>query len=141
MAGLNKIMVIGYVGTDPEMRYTPNGKPVTSFRIATSRNYTGQDGERRDETEWFTVTAWNNLAELVNQYLSKGRRAYVEGRLQSRTFQGNDGQTRFTNEISAASVIFLDRSSPNQQGSEGYSDGIEGDFKPGDASTPDDLPF
>ena len=141
MAGLNKIMVIGNVGTDPEMRYTPNGNPVTSFRIATSRSYNGQDGERRQETEWFTVVAWNNLAEQVNQYLSKGGRAYVEGRLQSHTFQGNDGQTRFRNEIVAARVIFLDRPGPSQQGSEGYSGGVAGDFEPGDASTPDDLPF
>jgi single-strand DNA-binding protein len=141
MAGLNKIMVIGNVGTDPEMRYTPNGNPVTSFRIATSRSYTPQDGERRQDTEWFTVVAWNNLAEQVNQYLSKGGHAYVEGRLQSRTFQGNDGQTRFTNEIVASRVIFLDRPGPGQQGGEGYSGGAAGDFDPAEASTPDDLPF
>lgn len=144
MAGLNKIMVIGNVGTDPEMRYTPNGNPVTSFRIATSRSYNAQDGERRQETEWFTVVAWNNLAEQVNQYLSKGGRAFVEGRLQSHTFQGNDGQTRFRNEIVASRVIFLDRPGPGsgQQGSEGYSGAAAGgDFDPAEASTPDDLPF
>ena len=72
MAGLNKIMVIGNVGTDPEMRYTPNGSPVTSFRIATTRTYNNQGGERIQETEWFTVVAWNQLAEQVNQYLSWG---------------------------------------------------------------------
>lgn len=141
MAGLNKIMVIGNVGTDPEMRYTPNGNPVTSFRIATSRSYNGQDGERRQETEWFTVVAWNNLAEQVNQYLAKGGRAYVEGRLQSHTFQGNDGQTRFRNEIIASRVIFLDRPGPGQQGSESDSGAAAGDFDPAEASTPDDLPF
>ena len=77
------------------MRYTPNGNPVTSFRIATSRSYTSSDGERHEETEWFTVVAWNQLAEVCNQYLSKGRRAYVDGRLHSNTWQGQDGQTRF----------------------------------------------
>ena len=109
MAGLNKMIVIGNVGTDPEMRYTPNGSPVTSFRIAISRVYTPADGERRQETEWFTVVAWNQLAEQCNQYLTKGRRAYVEGRLQSRKWEGQDGQARFTNEIIASRVLFLDK--------------------------------
>ena len=140
MVGLNKIMVIGNVGTDPEMRYTPSGSPVTSFRIATSRSYNAQDGERKQETEWFTVVAWNNLAEQVNQYLSKGRRAYVEGRLQSQTFQGNDGQTRFRNEIVANTVLFLDRAT-EQPGRETFGAGPSGEGEPGDAISPDDLPF
>ena len=109
MAGLNKMLVIGNVGTDPEMRYTPNGNPVTSFRLATSRTYTPSDGERRQETEWFTVVSWNQLAEQCNQYLIKGRRVYVEGRLKSNTWTGADGQTRFRNEIVANRVLFLDR--------------------------------
>ena len=109
MVGLNKMMVIGNLGTDPEMRYTPNGSPVTSFRIATTRTYTSADGERQQDTEWFTVVAWNQLAELCNQYLSKGRRAYVDGRLHSNSWEGPDGQTRFRNEIIADRVLFLDR--------------------------------
>jgi single-strand DNA-binding protein len=140
MAGLNKIMVIGNVGTDPEMRYTPNGSPVTSFRIATSRSYNTQEGERKQETEWFTVVAWSNLAEQVNQYLSKGQRTYVEGRLHSHTYQGNDGQTRFRNEIIANRVIFLDRAGSGEQGSEDHGAGAR-EFDPSEASTPDDLPF
>jgi single-strand DNA-binding protein len=116
MASLNKIMLIGNVGTDPEMRYTPNGNPVTSFRMAVSRRYTAS-GERREETEWFTVEAWNQLAEQVNQYLMKGRRAYVEGRFRSRSFVGNDGQTRFVNEVVANRVLFLDRRSDMEEGS------------------------
>ena len=109
VAGLNKIMVIGNLGTDPEMRYTPSGNPVTSFRLAASRTYTTADGERRDETEWFTVVTWQRLAELCNQFLSKGRRAYVEGRLRGRTWEGRDGQMRFVNEIVANQVLFLDQ--------------------------------
>jgi single-strand DNA-binding protein len=109
MAGLNKMSVIGFLGTDPEMRYTPNGNPVTSFSIATNRRYTDSQGERHEETEWFRVVAWNQLAELCNQYLSKGRRAYVDGRLHSSTWEGQDGQTRFRNEIIAERVLFLDR--------------------------------
>ena len=109
MAGLNKVMIIGNVGTDPEMRYTPNGNPVTSFRMAVSRNYTAPDGERRQETEWFTVVAWNKLAETCNQFLNKGSRAYVEGRLQIRSWEGQDGMRRFRPEIVANTVLFLER--------------------------------
>ena len=150
MVGYNKIMVIGNVGTDPEMRYTASGSPVTSFRIATSRSYNAQDGERRQETEWFTVVAWNALAEQVNQYLSKGRKAFVEGRLHSNSFQGNDGQMRFRNEIIANRVLFLDRPGQadgggGEYGGGGYSGGYSGpassDFDPTDSPSPDDLPF
>lgn len=109
MACLNKIMVIGNVGNDPEMRFTPNGNPVTTFNIAVSRVYTTKDGERKQETEWFTVITWDRLAETCNQFLSKGQRAYVEGRLRSHTWEGKDGQKRFRNEIIASKVIFLER--------------------------------
>ena len=114
MAGLNKIMIIGNVATDPEMRYTPNGNPVTSFRMATNRVYTSSDGERHEDTEWFTIVAWSKLAEQCNQYLNKGRRAYVEGRLHSDTWEGQDGQTRFNNEIIANQVVFLDTAQGGQ---------------------------
>ncbi|MBN2098767.1 MAG: single-stranded DNA-binding protein [Dehalococcoidia bacterium] len=109
MANLNKVMIIGNVGTDPEMRFTPNGNPVTSFRVATSRFFTSPEGERKQETEWFTVTAWNKLAESCNQFLAKGRRAYVEGRLRTRVWEGQDGQKRTQVEIVAERVLFLDR--------------------------------
>ena len=91
MGGLNKMLVIGHLGTDPDMRYTPNGNPVTSFRLATSRRYTTSDGERREETEWFRVVCWNQLAERCNQFLTRGKKVYVEGRLKSDTW---DGQRR-----------------------------------------------
>jgi len=114
MAGLNKIMIIGNVATDPEMRYTPNGNPVTSFRMATNRVYTTSDGERHEDTEWFTIVAWSKLAEQCNQYLNKGRRAYVEGRLHSNTWEGQDGQKRFNNEIIVNQVVFLDTAQGGQ---------------------------
>ena len=107
-------MVIGNVGNDPEMRYTPSGTPVTSFRIATNRRYTTRDGERREDTEWFRVVAWDRLAEQCNQYVTKGMRVYAEGRLKSDTWVGNDGQNRFTNEINANIVLFLDRAADNR---------------------------
>lgn len=109
MAGLNKVMLIGNLGTDPEMRYTANGNAVTTFRMAVSRTYTGSDGERKEETEWFSVVAWNKLAETVSQYLQKGRSAYVEGRLQTRSWEGQDGQTRYRTEVVANTIQFLDR--------------------------------
>jgi single-strand DNA-binding protein len=138
--GLNKMTVIGNVGTDPEMRYTSNGSPVTSFRIAATRSYSS-DGERKQDTEWFTVVAWTSLAELTNQYLVKGQRAYVEGRLHSNTYQGNDGQTRFTNEIIASRIIFLDRPGGGEQGGAEFGGGGTAAADPREASTPDDLPF
>ena len=116
--GLNKILIIGNLGTDPEMRYTPNGNPVTSFNVATNRTYTTSEGEKREETEWFRVVAWNQLAEQCNQYLTKGRKVYVEGRLKSDTWTGNDGQLRFTNEINANQVVFLDRGPTQEAGPE-----------------------
>ena len=137
MVGLNRMTLIGNVGTDPEMRYTPNGNPVTSFRIAASRSYTGQDGERRQETEWFTVVAWNQLAEQCSQFLAKGRRAYVEGRLHSNQWQGADGQNRFTNEIIASRVMFLDR--PTQ--TEGNLEDPASDSNSDSIISVDDLPL
>jgi single-strand DNA-binding protein len=104
---VNKIIVIGHLGRDPEMRYTPSGQSVTSFSVASSHRYTTASGERREETEWFNVSAFGRLAELCNQYLTKGRQVYVEGRLRSRSYQGNDGQMRHVNEINLSDVQFL----------------------------------
>lgn len=109
MAGLNKVMLIGNVGTDPEMRYTANGNAVTTFRLACNRNYSNPEGERKEETEWFSVVTWNKLAETCSQFLQKGRRAYVEGRLQTRSWEGPDGQRRYRTEVIANTVLFLDR--------------------------------
>jgi single-strand DNA-binding protein len=106
---LNKMIVIGNVGSDPEMRYTPNGAAVTNFSVASNRRYTTAEGEQREETEWFRVAAWNRLAETCNQYVTKGMKIYVEGRLSSRPYITQDGQPRSGNEISAVEVKFLNR--------------------------------
>ena len=106
---MNKIIVIGNLGKDPEMRYTPNGQSVTSFTIASNRRYTTAAGEQREETEWFNVSAWGRQAELCNQYLTKGRQVYVEGTLRSGSYEGRDGQMRFVNEIRLTNVQFLGR--------------------------------
>jgi single-strand DNA-binding protein len=115
------------------MRYTADGAAVTNFRIAASRNYTGSDGERKEETEWFSVVAWRKLAELCNQYLQKGRRVYVEGRLRTRSWEGQDGQKRYTTEVIAEDVQFLDSKpggAPRPDGQDAAMD-IE----------PEDVPF
>jgi single-strand DNA-binding protein len=111
---LNKLLVIGNVGTDPEMRYTPNGNPVTTFSVATNRRYTTSEGEQREETEWFRVNAWNRLAETCNQYVTKGMKVYVEGRLKSSPYTANTGEARAGNEITANEVKFLDRAQTTQ---------------------------
>lgn len=134
MANLNKVMIIGNIGTDPEMRFTPNGNPVTTFRIATSRTFTTSEGERKQETEWFTVVTWNKLAESCNQFLAKGRRAYVEGKLRTRSWEGQDGQKRTRVEIVADRVLFLDRSgqsvAPLSEEVEIGEEGLEADNLP-----------
>jgi single-strand DNA-binding protein len=138
---LNKIMVIGNLGSDPEMRYTPSGVPVTTFRIATSRKFTTRDGESREETEWFRVVAWNRLAELCNQYVTKGMRVYAEGRLKSDTWTGQDGQTRFTNEINANVVLFLDRAPQGGGGGGPYGDSDSFSTGGSPPADDDDLPW
>jgi len=105
--GLNKVMVIGNLGRDPEMRYMPSGKPVVSFSVATSRSWTNSEGERREETEWFNVVAWGNLAEICKQYLRKGQQVYVEGRLQTRSWEDSEGRKRFRTELVANEMVML----------------------------------
>ncbi len=109
MVSLNKVMIIGNVGGEPEMRFTPNGHPVTSFKVATNWNYTTPEGERKQETEWFNVIAWNRLAEQCNQYLNKGRLVYVEGRLRTRNWDDQEGQKHYRTEVIASRVTFLDK--------------------------------
>jgi len=135
MVSVNRMTIIGNLGSDPEMRFTPNGRPVTSFRVATNWKYTTGDGERKEETEWFNIVCWSRLAEQCNQFLTKGRLVYVEGRLRMHTWEGQDGQTRARNEIVADRVKFLDR-----QGQTIVPEAKAGESDIGDIS-PDDIPF
>jgi single-strand DNA-binding protein len=146
MAGLNKVMLIGNVGKDPEMRYTANGSAVTNFTLAVNRNFTGSDGERREETEWFDIVTWQKLAETCSQFLQKGKQIYVEGRLQTRSWEGQDGQKRYRTEVHAQTVLFLG-SAPgggNRGGGAARMDAYD-DAAPAGAGAgsvdPDDLPF
>jgi single-strand DNA-binding protein len=126
--GLNKVMLIGNLGKDPEMKYTSNGSAVTTFSLAVNRSFT-TDGERREETEWFNIVTWQRLAEFVSQYVQKGRKVYIEGRLTTRSWDGPDGQKRYRTEVIASQVLTLDR----PQGTEFPGSGGDMD--------PDDIPF
>jgi single-strand DNA-binding protein len=110
--GLNKVMIIGNLGRDPEIRYTTGGKPVTTFSVATSRSWVTSDGDRREATEWFNVVAWGNLAEICNQYLRKASRVYVDGHLQTRNWEDADGNKHYRTELIANEMLILDPRSP-----------------------------
>ena len=101
------VIIVGHLGADPEMRYTPSGTPVTNFSVATNRRWTDQQGQPQEETTWFRVVCWGKLAETTNQYLSKGRQVLVQGEIQTRSWEGDDGVTRYTWELRARNVQFL----------------------------------
>ena len=148
---LNKAMIIGNLGRDPEMRYTAGGQAVTQFTVAVNRNYKDTNGEWKEETEWFRVVAWAALAERTAEYLRKGRKVYVEGRLQTRSWEGQDGQKHYTTELIANTVTALDprpreEGAPEPAGAPRASRGESGaqEPAPGDDVAPgelDDLPF
>ena len=121
--GLNKVLIIGSVGRDPEMRYTPSGRPVTTFSVGTSRAWTTADGERRTETEWFNVVAWSNLAEICKQYLTKDRLVYIEGRLQTRHWEDQEGNKHTATEIVASEMIVLEERRETNQAASEYDEG------------------
>ena len=133
MPSLNKVIIIGNVGGEPEMRFTPSGKPVTSFRVATNWVSQTPEGERKQETEWFTIVAWNKLAEQCNQFLAKGRLVYAEGRLRTRTWEDQEKQQHSRMEVIANKVVFLDRRGTAPSG--------EGKTEEGADLEPDDIPF
>ncbi len=105
--GLNKVIMIGRVGREPEMRYTPSGRPVTTYTIAVNRSWNTSDGERHYETDWFNVVTWGNLAEICKQHLTKGQLVYIEGRLQTRYWEDSDGNKHSSTEIIANEMILL----------------------------------
>jgi len=135
----HKIVVVGNLGRDPEMRYTPSGQAVTNFSIASTRRYSDRNGEQREETIWFRISVWGKQAEVCNQYLSRGRQVLVEGRLipdesgNPRTFQRQDGSTGASFEINAQTVRFL--------GNRSDAAGSGGGDAPAGMQTEDDIPF
>ena len=137
--GLNKVQIIGHLGREPEMRYTPSGRPVTTFTVAVSRSWNTVDGERHNETEWFNVVAWGNLAEICKQYLTKGQQVYIEGRLQTRRWDDKEGVKHTSVEVVANEMMMLgerrDHNNQSQQPSDAISDESEM------AANEDEFPF
>ena len=134
--GLNKVMIIGNLGRDPEMRYTPSGRPVTTFSVAVSRSWKSSNGEHRSETEWFKVVAWGKLAEICNEYLNKGQQVYIEGRLKTREWEDKEGQQRSTVELIANEMTMLgDRRDKSQ------NEDNSAEITPPDTVDEDEFPF
>ena len=125
MAGINKAILIGNLGRDPELRYTQNGQAVVNFSLATSENWTDKSGERVEKTEWHRIVAWGKTGELCAQYLSKGRTVYIEGRIQTRDWEDKEGVKRQTTEINANTVQFL--GGPRSEGGGGNPGGGGGE--------------
>ena len=139
MASVNKAIVLGNLGRDPELRHTGSGRPVASLRIATNEVWNDQSGERQERTEWHSVVVWGRQAENCSQYLKKGRTVYVEGRLQTRKWQDKDGNDRYTTEIVADRVQFIGGGAGAGTGSAVGDEG--GDFAPPPPAGGDDIPF
>jgi single-strand DNA-binding protein len=112
--GLNKVLLIGIVGREPEMRYTPSGKPVTTFSLGATRKWNTSNGERRSETEWVNVVAWSNLAEICKQHLTRDSLVYIEGRLQTRQWEDSNGNRHTSTEVVASEMILLDNVRSNE---------------------------
>ena len=147
MASLNKVMLIGNLGKDPEIRYTPDGSPVAHFSLATTDTWTDKNGTKQERTEWHNIVAWSKLADLSKRFLAKGRQVYLEGRIQTREWEDKDGNKRRTTEIVASQMVLLGArpqgmeagsvSQPSQRGG-----GPEAGAGLGDVGiTDDDIPF
>lgn len=121
---LNKVMLIGNLGRDPDMSYTPAGKAVTKFSLAVSRRFKGADGERQESTQWFNVVAWEKLAETCNSYLTKGSKVYIEGRIGSREYTDKDGVKRTAWEVTATEMEMLTPKGAGASVAEGEADGV-----------------
>mgnify|MGYP001818865770 CR=1 FL=1 len=142
MAGINKVILIGRLGSDPEVRYTPSGVAVANFSIATSEEWKDKDsGEKKERTEWHRIVAWRRLGEICGEYLSKGKQVYIEGRLQTRDWEDRDGNKRYTTEIVATDVQFLGARDSSE--SARPRSASSSDFQGGPAQGPgdDDIPF
>jgi single-strand DNA-binding protein len=134
--GINKVILIGNVGSDPELKYTDSGTAVVNLRLATNQNYKDRDGNLNEKTEWHNIVAWDRLAEIINEYLEKGSQVYFEGQLQTRSWEDRDGNTRYTTEVKAREMRFLDQGGGVEAGN------VDGGAKATeDESGDDDLPF
>jgi single-strand DNA-binding protein len=143
MAGINKAILVGRLGSDPEVRYTPSGVAVANFNIATSEEWKDKDtGEKKERTEWHRIVAWSKLGEICGEYLSKGRQVYIEGRIQTRSWEDRDGNKKYTTEIVATDVQFLGGrdAGPGARAAGGASVS-DSESSPIQAPEDDDIPF
>jgi single-strand DNA-binding protein len=145
MAGINKVILIGNLGSDPEVRYTPSGVAVAQFNIATSEEWKDKDsGEKKERTEWHRIVAWRRLGEICGEYLSKGQQVYVEGRIQTNAWEDKEGNKRYTTEIIANTVQFLGRRESSENARpRGTSSTSSANFQGAPTQGPgdDDIPF
>jgi single-strand DNA-binding protein len=145
MSGVNKVIIVGRLGADPEMKTISAGSTVTRLNVATSESWTGKDGQKQERTEWHRITVWGKLAEICGKHLSKGRQVYVEGKLQTRNWEDQQGQKRYATEIVATTVQFLgsngqERSAASQSGN-GAQDYQDFGPEPSFDQSSDDIPF
>jgi single-strand DNA-binding protein len=142
MAGINKVILIGNLGGDPEVRYTPSGVAVAQFNIATSEEWKDKDsGEKRERTEWHRIVAWRRLGEICGEYLSKGQQVYVEGRIQTNTWEDKEGNKRYTTEIIANTVQFLGRRESSESARPRSTTPADYQGVPAQGPADDDIPF
>jgi len=141
VGSVNKAILIGHLGKDPETRHSQSGAAITSFSLATNESWNNKEGQREERTEWHRIVAFGKLAEICGQYLKKGKQVYIEGRLQTRSWDDRDGNKRYTTEIVANNMTMLGRT--GEISSDTYAPPIqEDDFKgPASSSKEDDIPF
>jgi single-strand DNA-binding protein len=144
MSSLNKVMLIGRLGKDPEIRYTPDGAPVANFSLATSDFWTDKGGTRQERTEWHNIVAWNKLADLAKRYLAKGRQVFVEGRIRTREWDDKDGNKRRTTEVIASAIVLIGSRPEGMETGAAAAPRAAREAEPGTADveiTDDDIPF
>ncbi|HIJ80662.1 MAG TPA: single-stranded DNA-binding protein [Desulfuromonadales bacterium] len=140
MASLNKVMLIGNLGKDPEVRYTASGQAVASFSLATSDKFKGKSGEMEERTEWHNITLWGKLAEIAGEYLSKGKTVYIEGRLQTRKWQDKSGNDRYTTDIVGDRMQMLSPKGEGRRGGDSASEPARSSYEEPPFQD-DDIPF
>lgn len=145
MRGVNKVILIGNLGKDPEVRYTPSGQAVANFSLATTEMGSSKDGNKQEYTEWHRVVAWGRLAEICGEYLSKGKSVYIEGSLRTRSWQDKEGSTRWTTEVIARTMQMLgsagDKPAQGQKPKQEEEFPSDFTFDEGSSGTDDDIPF
>lgn len=143
MSGVNKVILVGHLGNDPEIRYTQGGTQVGNFRLATTERWVSKGGEKSERTEWHNIVVWGKLAEICSQYLGKGKQVYIEGRLQTRQWQDKDGNNRYTTEVNCQNMVMLGKAGDRSEvgASPSYAEPVPMDSSGGGGESDDAVPF